>query len=103
MAFHFILLTFILLMLLQAYLFRRTGLLRIRYDMSTMLEEEFYNSHGTMFTSQIQWRMASIRDGIQPRRAFQKPSDTVETPMDDSMHQRREIIMVNQVNRISST
>jgi uncharacterized protein (DUF58 family) len=32
MAFHFILLTFILLMLLQAYLFRRTGLLRIRYD-----------------------------------------------------------------------
>jgi uncharacterized protein (DUF58 family) len=32
MAFHFILLTFILLMLLQAYFFRKTGLVRIRYD-----------------------------------------------------------------------
>ena len=32
MAFHFILLTFVLLMLLQAIFFRRIGLVRIRYD-----------------------------------------------------------------------
>ena len=32
MAFHFILLTFALLMMLQAIFFRKTGLLRIRYD-----------------------------------------------------------------------
>jgi uncharacterized protein (DUF58 family) len=32
MAFHFVLLTFVLLLLLQAVFFRRTGLARIRYD-----------------------------------------------------------------------
>jgi|HigsolmetaAR203D_1030402.scaffolds.fasta_scaffold03209_8 uncharacterized protein (DUF58 family) len=32
MAFHFVLLTFVLLMLLQAVFFRKTGLMRIRYD-----------------------------------------------------------------------